>query len=161
MPAVVLPERSSSWAVTRQVSLAPLPTRIPVRIAGDRVVGDGGRRARGDMNAGRTIIRNRIAGAGRGPADRRTGPIDTNAVAIRHGGGAGRIRADLVALDQARRMDVNPVLVLPEMTLPAPVVVPPIVAPEALTKMPTNPFATAAVPAAFVPISLPSIRQAR
>ena len=50
--------------------------------------------------------------------------------AVRHGGGAGRIRADVVALDQAgRRIDVNAVVSVSGDELAAPVVVPPIVAP--------------------------------
>ena len=45
------------------------------------------------------------------------------------------------------------------MMLAAPVEVPPIVAPGASTSMPDPPLATAAVPAALVPIRLPSTRQ--
>ena len=53
--------------------------------------------------------------------------------AVRHGGGAGRIRADVVALDQADDASMStPTSVFPEMMLPAPVVVPPIVAPDAV-----------------------------
>src|SRR5262249_50995617 len=50
----------------------------------------------------------------------------------------------------------TPASVLPEMTLPAPAAVPPIVLLEALyTNTPTSPLATAASPAAFVPVRLP------
>ena len=81
-----------------------------------------------------TVAGDDVRGARRGTTDRGARGVDINAVAVvGHGGGAGRVGADQVALDQARRVDVDAVPVLPEMILAAPEVVPPIVAPEAPT----------------------------
>ena len=78
--------------------------------------------------------------------------------------GAGRVDADEVALDDVARgagaVSTTAALVLPPISLAEPGAVPPIVLPEAPVSIstPSVPLATAAVPAALVPMRFPSTR---
>ena len=70
---------------------------VPMSVALDQA-------GRVDVDAVVRVSGDDIGVAGRGPADRRARAVDINAVAaFAHSGGAGRIRADLVALHQAGR----------------------------------------------------------
>ena len=100
------------------------------RIGADQVALDQARRV--DVNAVRQVAGDDVRGAGRGPADRGTRRVDTDAVSIGYSSGAGRIGADQVALDQARRADIDAVLVAGDHVTRA-CRGPPIVAPETST----------------------------
>ncbi len=128
------------------------------RVRADQVAFDqAGRRI--DVKAVLRVSRDDVGGAGDGPADRgaRTRGVNVNAAvtAVRHRGGARRIRADIVALDQARRrIDVDTKVRVSREDVGGPVVVPPTVAPDAST---TTPDALpSAVPEALIPSQQPT-----
>ena len=113
----------------------PAPDQDTGAVAGDRVVRDGGRCAGRDIDAGLTVIRDRIAGTGRGPADRRTpraGNVNAVARSPRRRCRPHSCRSSCPRPGRTHRCKRR-TSVFPEMMLPAPVVVPPIVAPEAAT----------------------------
>src|SRR5262249_28559472 len=71
----------------------------------DRLAGDGvGVVIQADRNAGVRVPRDEVAGQGIGPADQAVRPgVDLDAVQLAEGGGAGRVEADDVALDDGVR----------------------------------------------------------
>ena len=102
-----------------------------------------------------------LADPGRRPADRRSRRVDNQCRnGIGHSGGARRIRADVVALDQARRVDVNAVAAVSGDDVGVAGGRPADRRSRRNRHQCRKAFATAAVPAAFVPMSLPS-HQAR